>query len=69
MESRMDLMQGEEVWERGYSTEISMSGRPDNAQHKKALLLRGCQPGPCQTPEGQIPLLPSRGERQKNIQN
>lgn len=69
VESRMDLMQGEEVWERGYSTEISMSGRPDNAQHKKALLLRGCQPGPCQTPEGQIPLLPSRGERQKNIQN
>ena len=43
VQSRMDLMEGEEAWELGYSTEISMSGRPDNAQHQKALLLRGCQ--------------------------
>lgn len=72
VESRMDPMEGEEVWELGYSAEISMPGRPDSAQHQKAVLLRGCQPGPCQSPEGQIPLLeqvPSRGQRQENTQN
>lgn len=72
MESRMDPMEGEEVWELGYSAEISMPGRLTVSNTRRLYFSEDASLDHARPPEGQIPLLeqvPSRGQRQENTQN